>query len=81
MQTHLSFHSKPAKKIQSRLIPKQVFAELPGSSSHDLEILELKLASGIRVQPVLFDRNTYQIEEPISFKNDVRQAFSLNFLL
>ena len=55
-------------------VPAPAFIELqpPGQSHEDLEIMELKLASAIRVQPVAFDPATYQIEDPIAYKDEVR---------
>jgi hypothetical protein len=35
------------------------------------ELVDLKLPSSLRIQPLAFDPNTYEIEEPIIYKNDV----------
>lgn len=53
-QTKINFNAgeqKSEQKIQSRLIPKNVFAELPTTSSDGkpMELFELKLASSIRI--------------------------------
>ena len=65
--------------MASRLIPKNVFSRIPSRTPSDLELLELKLPSALRIQPNAFNAATYQIEDPITFKNDVRS--NGNYLL
>ena len=69
MQTQLNFGITAPHKISSQLIPKDAYAEYQANG--DLELIELKLASSIRIQPAAFEAKNYVIEDPISFKNDV----------
>ena len=62
---------KRKKRIATELVPKNAFASLiNGHGEEQQELFELKLPSQIRIQPVAFDPSTYEIEDPISFKND-----------
>ena len=53
----------------SRLIPRNVYSSI-FSSSDQPDLIELKLPSSLRIQPVAYDGSTYKIEDPILFKND-----------
>ncbi|TNV78270.1 hypothetical protein FGO68_gene14112 [Halteria grandinella] len=59
--------------IQSKFVPKSVFAPYKGSEDGD-EFIDLKLPSTIRIQPTAFDKATYQIEDPLHVKNDNGQT-------
>ena len=57
-----------SKRLSSRLFAKSAYTEL--IPNNDLELFELKLPSSLRIQPVKFEPITYEIEDPIVFKND-----------
>ena len=62
---------KVKKRVGTELIPKNVFTSLlSGELSSQQELYELKLPSQIRIQPVAYDESTYEIEDPLAFKND-----------
>lgn len=65
--------------IQSKFVPKSVFAPYKGSEDSD-EFIDLKLPSTIRIQPTAFDKATYQIEDPLHVKNDVRPLLTQIYL-
>ena len=58
-------------KVASRLIPKNVFAAM--TKDKQAELIELKLPSSLRIQSMGFKPETYRIEDPIIYKNDVKQ--------
>lgn len=54
--------------MSNRLFAKHAYTSL--AEKNDQELFELKLPSSIRIQSVPFDPKTYQIEDPVVFKND-----------
>lgn len=59
----------------SRLIPKNVFVSQNIDSQVDL--IELKLPSTLRIQAQQFDPETYEVEDPIVYTNDVSTILPL----
>jgi len=57
-----------SKRLSSRLFAKSAYTDL--IPNNHLELFELKLPSSMRIQPVKFDPISYEIEDPIVFKND-----------
>ena len=58
-------------RIATELIPRNVYSSLLGGElESQQELLELKLPSQIRIQPDAFNAATYEIEDPLAFKND-----------
>ena len=60
-----------SNSLSTRLIPRSVFSEILPQKGKP-ELFELKLASAIRIQPADFYAENYEIEDPITIKNDVR---------
>lgn len=58
-------HKMPA--IMSRLIPKNVYSALHDAQDEPPKLMELKLASQIRIQLQAFNPATYKVEEPLQY--------------
>lgn len=54
----------------SRLVPKNVFVSI--RPDEQTELIDFKLPSSLRIQPLCFEPENYSIEEPVKYINEVR---------
>jgi hypothetical protein len=43
------------------------------TTEKDADLIDLKLPSGLRIQQVAYNAKSYEIEDPITYKNDVSE--------
>ena len=63
-----------SKLVSSRLIPKNVFANMKTEGASDF--IDFKIPKSLRIQTQCFDSATYEVEDPIKYIDEVKNCTS-----